>query len=126
MPKAKLPTEGVIQSYVLTQLKRHPNYNKSFSIISIQNEGKRSRINGSRLKAQGLTAGAPDLLFILRNQRVVWMELKRIDNSLNDNQIAFHAGLNAMGHLVATVKASHGVDALDLIWTQLDAWGVQL
>jgi hypothetical protein len=54
------------------------------------NEGKRSKINGQRLKDEGMIPGWPDLHFIRANKEYhgLYMELKIYPDKVTQNQLA--------------------------------------
>jgi hypothetical protein len=61
------------------------------------NEGKRSKAEGARLKALGLTPGIPDLCLIAPVGRVFFIEVKTPRGSLSPEQVAIHSWLTAIG-----------------------------
>jgi hypothetical protein len=61
--------------------------------IAIPNEGKRSARMGARLKEQGMTPGAPDLVVVLPDAKCAWLELKR---GPHGRQSAVQKGMQAM------------------------------
>ncbi len=71
MAKAYSATESGEQSAVLEWCRlmegRHPSLKL---IFHIPNEGKRSRITGARLKAEGLKSGVPDFVSACPKQRI--------------------------------------------------------
>jgi len=71
-------------------------------------QGKR---NPGKAKSQGLLAGHPDLSFWLSGGRVIMIEMKTDNGSLSKVQIAHHALLTSLGHVVHTVYADCPVNA---------------
>ena len=45
-------------------------------LFSIPNEGQRNPVNGARMKAMGRRKGAPDLVYMLDNGQVAFIEFK--------------------------------------------------
>lgn len=84
---------------------------------------KSAMIQGARLKAEGATSGAPDLVFFSSVQRgedvwptVLWMEVKLgTVGKLSERQVEFHALLKADSHSVVVVRdlsdAIHAISA---------------
>jgi VRR-NUC domain-containing protein len=77
----------------------------------------RSAIAGAMLKAAGLKAGAPDLIFI-RAGRTFALELKAARGRVSPVQKVCHDELRAAG---AEVAVATGIDQA---LTQLEAWGL--
>lgn len=83
---------------------------------SIPNGGKRNKREAARLKAEGVIAGAPDLLVIVRGVPM-GLELKTDRGAQSDEQEAVEAAWNAAGGVYVV---AHGLrEALDC----LTAWG---
>lgn len=54
------------------------------NVIKIVNEGKRSVVQGARLKAIGLSKGEPDYIIPVPNRKYhsLWLEVKTVDERL--------------------------------------------
>lgn len=66
----------------------------------IPNEGKRSGMNGYRLKAQGLRKGVPDICLPVPSGRytALYIELKRMDGGrVSEEQRGWISALNRVG-----------------------------
>lgn len=50
---------------------------KDFLIFSIPNGGSRNKIEASNLKRAGLLAGIPDLIVLMPNKQIVFIEMKK-------------------------------------------------
>lgn len=50
---------------------------KDFLIFSIPNGGSRNKIEASKLKKTGLLAGVPDLIVLMPNKQIVFIEMKK-------------------------------------------------
>ena len=50
---------------------------KDFLIFSIPNGGSRNKIEASKLKRTGLLAGIPDLIVLMPNKQIVFIEMKK-------------------------------------------------
>ena len=50
---------------------------KDYLIFSIPNGGSRNKIEASKLKKTGLTAGIPDMAILMPNKEIVFLEMKR-------------------------------------------------
>jgi hypothetical protein len=67
-------------------------------IFAIPNGGSRGRAQGGRLKAEGVSAGVPDLLVPAWS---LWIEMKRTQGgSVSAEQRDWHAYLRSIGHTV--------------------------
>lgn len=73
---------------------------------AIPNGGSRDKITASKLKAEGVRAGMPDLIFWRETGRVLWMEVKNgTSGSLSASQKVLHAALKEDGHLVKVCRS---------------------
>lgn len=93
--------------------------------MHIPNGGARSKSEGGRLKAMGTLAGAPDLMFVMPDATVCFMELKRQalakgDHAgvLSEAQIAFHKRCEEIGVPIVTAYN------IDQALAVLEGWGV--
>ena len=50
---------------------------KDYLIFSIPNGGSRNKIEASKLKKTGVTAGIPDLIILMPNTEILFIEMKR-------------------------------------------------
>lgn len=76
-------------------------------LYHIPNEGKRSRITGARMKAEGLRSGVPDIcLPVPRGEHHgLYIELKRRRNSkVSQKQLEWMASLVAQGYVAAVCR----------------------
>lgn len=73
--------------------------------FAIPNGGARDPITGARLKAEGVRAGAPDLVFWRQKGRVLWMEVKNgTSGSVSAAQRKLHDSLKADCHVVVICR----------------------
>ncbi len=71
-------------------------------IFAIPNGEARSRTTGARLKAEGVSAGVPDLFIPAWR---VWIEMKRADGgTVSPAQKDWHAYLRSVGHTVIVAR----------------------
>jgi hypothetical protein len=71
-------------------------------IFAIPNGGSRGRAQGGRLKAEGVSAGVPDLLV---PAWALWIEMKRTQGgSVSPEQRDWHAYLRSIGHTVLVCR----------------------
>lgn len=75
-------------------------------IFSIPNGGKRGRIEAGRLKAEGLSAGVPDLYIPALH---LWIEMKATGGRVSAEQADWHAYLRGIG------------DAVEVCWSKEEA-----
>jgi hypothetical protein len=89
----------------------HPQHR----IYAIPNGGHRGASQGARLKAEGVTAGVPDLhIPALR----MWVELKRADGgTVSREQRDWHAYLRGIGDLVIVAKGKE--EAIEAVQIRL-------
>lgn len=74
------------------------------TFFSIPNEGKRGVVNASRMIAQGLLAGMPDLCW-LTDGTIVFFELKARGGSTSRKQKLIHENLRSQGYEVHIIKS---------------------
>lgn len=73
---------------------------------AIPNGGARDRITGAKLKAEGVRAGMPDLIFWRDGGRVLWVEVKNgASGRMSPEQKDLHASMKADGHIVVVVRS---------------------
>jgi hypothetical protein len=85
--------------------------NGEFAIYATPNGGERNVIVATRLKAEGVNSGVPDLHVPgLR----LWIEIKRIKGSVtSDKQKNWHAYLRSIGDTVVIAKgAAEAIEAI--------------
>ncbi len=71
-------------------------------IFAIPNGSQRSRTTGARLKAEGVSAGVPDLFV---PAWCLWVEMKRAEGgSVSAEQRDWHAYLRSIGHTVLVCR----------------------
>jgi len=68
------------------------------------------------------TTGVPDLLFVLPDGRVFWMEIKQPGRKTTKKQEWFHGKLRLLGHSVCTVVSYY--EALAVIKSFMDCEGI--
>jgi hypothetical protein len=102
--------EWEIQAYVVQEARR-----LGYFIEGDQNANKRGYGAANRAKACGMTAGTPDLRVLLRDGKVLFFELKRLNGKMSDSQIEWHNRAMDLGHRVYRVWADCPYDA----WVQI-------
>ena len=91
----RVPTEHESQRLFVQWFRRKF---EGVRIFAIPNGGARGRAQGGRLKAEGVSAGVPDLLV---PAWMVWIEMKREDGgTVSPAQRDWHAYLESIGHKV--------------------------
>lgn len=73
------------------------------------------------MRAQGMTAGEPDLRFYLPGARLLLIELKADKGTVSPVQKARHALLRAFGFDVHVVRASTPQEACAAVWAIVGA-----
>jgi hypothetical protein len=109
------PNEASIQTAVIGHLRRRAVEGAIF--WHTPNGGSRGRIEGARLKAQGVLPGIPDV-FVLRAGQLFGLELKTGTGRLSEAQSETQLRLIAAGCIAETVFG------LDMAVRQLEAWGL--
>lgn len=85
---------------------------------AVPNGEKRHISVASRLKAEGVRRGTPDIFICLPNGRIAWLEMKAAKGSLSPEQKAFRDKVLALGHHWASAKTID--EALEFL-TSIDA-----
>lgn len=71
---------------------------------------------GGKLKAMGALAGVPDLIFIMPDKQPAFIELKRADGDLSDDQIAFRDRVCALGCAYVVCRSVEDVERTITRW----------
>lgn len=77
---------------------------KDLHWFAIPNGGHRHIRQATKLKAEGVRPGSPDMCFILPEGRTGWLELKTKRGSLSPAQREFRDKAQALGHVWAVAK----------------------
>jgi hypothetical protein len=88
-------------------------------ILHFANGGWRDRAEAARFKALGVVPGATDLILALPDGPTAWWECKGDSGRLSDEQKAFIADLERLGHTWAIVRS------VDDARRELKALGIQ-
>ena len=67
-------------------------------IAHVPNGGSRDAREAANLKVQGVLAGFPDLIIMLRMGETILIEMKARKGGLSLSQLALHPNLTALGH----------------------------
>ena len=98
----KVPTELQEQQALLHWLRL-----KKIPYAAIPNGGKRTRWQAAQAKAEGMVAGAPDLVVILPDGATLWIEMKRQKGGrVSPAQEAFGEMLQRNGHRYRVCKGA--------------------
>jgi hypothetical protein len=108
--------EGKIQIAVVRHVRLVAPY---IRILHFANGGWRDKAEAARFRALGVLPGATDLILALPDGRCVWWEVKADDGRLSDDQKAFIADLERLGHRWAIVRS------VDDARRELEALGIQ-
>lgn len=114
--KAPAPSEHKIQVALCDYLAIGGR--KDLHWFAIPNGGHRHIRQATKLKAEGVRRGSPDMCFLLPEGKVGWLELKAKRGSLSPDQREFRDKAAALGHLWGQVNNVD--DAIRL----LSEWGV--
>lgn len=114
-PKApKLSSETYLQKCIITAIARLA---PKVYVAHIPNGGSRNKLEAVRLKAAGVKRGVPDLLVILSNGQVAFIEVKTAKGKMLPEQEDFANMCILRGTLWAMVND------LDQVKPLLEAWG---
>ena len=112
-----VPLESNEQQTLVAWAKRHEEEWPELRLLyHIPNEGKRKRITGARMKAEGLKSGVPDIcLPVARGgHHGLYIELKRRkDSKVTKEQLEWIADLVAQGYVAAVCRGCD--EAISLI-----------
>ena len=105
----RVPTEHEEQRELVRWFRQT---HRDVRIFAIPNGSQRSRTTGARLKAEGVTAGVPDLFI---PAWLTWIEMKRAEGgSVSAEQRDWHAYLRSVGHTVLVCRGfSHAREEID-------------
>ena len=103
-----VPTESVEQQQLFQWARMASGKHPELELLyKIPNEGKRTRANASRMKAEGLKSGVPDIcLPVARGgHHGLYIELKRVKNSrVTQDQLGWIEALIAQGYVAAVCR----------------------
>lgn len=112
-----VPTESVEQQHLFQWARMASGKWPELGLMyKISNEGKRSRANGGRMKAEGLKKGVPDIcLPVARGgQHGLYIELKRErDGRVSMEQLGWIEALKNQGYCAAVCQGCG--EAIELI-----------
>lgn len=114
-------TEEQMQIAIVEALRKLERVYK-FTFTADQNQGRRSKRQGAKLKLAGMVAGECDLRFYLDDGRLGQIELKTKRGSVSKAQKEHHKLLRSLGHDVRVVKAGCPSDAVEQVLAILDEW----
>jgi hypothetical protein len=82
-------------------------WSRGFFAFHVPNGIKVSIAKAMRLKAMGLLSGIPDIIIVMPEEKVLWLEMKKQKGGVvSPNQQAIHHILTAMGHKVLIAKGN--------------------
>ncbi len=87
-------------------------------VRAVPNGEKRHIRVASRLKAEGVRRGTPDIFVCLPAGKVAWLEMKAAKGSLSPEQKAFREKVEALGHYYGVAKTV--TEAIEYL-TRIDA-----
>lgn len=103
-------SESFIQMFIIQEARR-----SGYIITGSMEQGLRSKSSGGKAKANGMTAGMPDMLIWLSGNNLKCIELKTKDGKLSPSQKEFHLILRNLGFSVNVIYASCPMDG----WKQV-------
>ncbi len=121
---APVVAESRIQAAVADFLDLHVA-DRQLIFTHIPHGGKRDPKTGGQLKRQGVRAGWPDFVIILKDGRVVFWELKTLEGTLSEPQRDFRFYLADIDAAGAVAPAYAVIRSLDEAAAALQALGVK-
>lgn len=115
----KLMTESKLQQEIFNFYQNNyclKFHNPRGMIFSIPNGGTRNKLEAITMKATGLLAGASDLIVILPNGKLMFIELKTDTGKQSDKQIDFEKRVNDLGFEYRIIRSLE--EFKQLIWTK--------
>jgi hypothetical protein len=88
--------EDILQYEMVRWFRNEYCYSSKYILFSVANEGL--RLNGAVMVSLGLLRGAPDMVLLGPEGRVVFIENKKSDGRLTRDQINFKEYCDEMGH----------------------------
>jgi hypothetical protein len=113
--------EWQLQAAAVSALRRHPDFNRTFTMAGDFNAGRRGSTEQTKAKATGLTPGEPDLRLYLTGGRMLFIEYKTTTGRLSPEQRERHALLRALGFQVEVIKAATPEECAAATLALLDA-----
>lgn len=118
---ALIPSESAEQQHLFQWARMMSGAHPELALMyKITNEGKRSRINGARMVAEGMKKGVPDICLPVPRggHHGLYIELKREKNSrVTQKQMDWIEALIAQGYVAAVCRGCD--EAISLITTYL-------
>lgn len=101
--KSSRATEAAIQKACVDYLRILEGQGRATG-FAVPNGEYRDKITAARLKAQGVRAGAPDLIVVVPG-RVLFVEIKTQVGRLSPDQRAYHKTLSSLGIETAVIRS---------------------
>ena len=101
--------ESKIQSAIVSYIR---NVVKDCMVIAIPNGARRTPSGYAANAVAGLTPGAPDLVVVLPEGRVLWLEVKAPKGRVSENQVFVHERMNDLGHTIHIVRSIEEVRSI--------------
>ena len=99
------PSEHIIQRESVQWIRQYTPY----LVYAIPNGGKRSKVTGGRLKAEGLVTGMPDLHI---PALALFIEMKTATGAVEPAQLKIHERLRSEGQRVEVCRSVADVQAV--------------
>lgn len=99
--------ENALQYEVVSNLRK-----MGLQVVAIPNGGKRRPREAAGMKHRGTRKGFPDLMVLLPNARIHFLELKTSTGKLSPEQIAWKELLTVMGFPFNVIRTAEEATAL--------------
>lgn len=119
------PLEWELQAAQVRRLRSMPEYGKQFLIAGDQNSAKRGPRAQAQATAAGMTPGEADMRCYGAGGRLLMWENKVGNGRLSPAQVARHAALAKLGHVVEVLRADSEQEAADKAERLVRGWLVE-
>jgi len=108
-------SEEQLQVSLANYLDQRELETKAFKWFHVPNGGKRGILTATKLEAQGVKRGVPDVCILLSGGKVMFVELKTEVGTLTSDQKQFGQDITSLGHFYHVVKGSHPIDVVQKV-----------
>lgn len=104
--------EDLLQQKIVTFFKNTYQMHGKGLIFSVPNGGSRNIVEAKKLKATGTMAGVSDLIIVLPNAKVLFVELKIEKGIQSPSQIKFEQRIKDLGHYYTIIRSLEEFESL--------------
>lgn len=107
--KRRVMREHILQAHGVVPWATKAALDVPHEFMSFDSAGKQTDDQRLFAAARGVTKGCPDTELMLANRMPIWVELKWGTAKPDDDQLACHARLRALGHIVEVARSVEGM-----------------